>query len=340
MRYISRSRVPGVEADSFITESRQVLANTSIPPGTYLGIHPTTQTAPLKHHNMSTSTSTPTSPKVWLITGCSSGFGSTIATLALQRGDTVIATARTLTKLSHLSTLGATILALDVTSPDSTISSVIATAIAQHGRIDILVNNAGAVLEGAIEETSDAEAKANFDVNVFGTLAVTRAVLPYMRAARSGVIAGLGSVGGWHGSVGCGVYCSTKWALAGIFDALKAEVKHLGIEVTLIEPGYFRTDLLAKGNKVVAEREIEDFKPVMEPLRRAFEEYNHNQPGDPVKGSQLIVEALTHSGRCEGRTLPWRLGMGSDYVKTVEGILEAEKRELDEWRDLSLSTDF
>ena len=161
-----------------------------------------------------------------------------------------------------------------------------------------------------------------------------------MRAARSGVIAGLGSVGGWHGSVGCGIYCSTKWALAGIFDALKAEVKHLGIEVTLIEPGYFRTDLLAEGNKVVVEREIEDFRPVMEPLRRVFEVYNHNQPGDPVKGSQLIVEALTYSGRCEGRTLPWRLGMGSDYVKTVEGILEAEKRELEDWRELSLSTDF
>ncbi|KAK0107888.1 hypothetical protein ONS96_003675 [Cadophora gregata f. sp. sojae] len=290
---------------------------------------------------MSTTNPNP-SPKVWFITGCSSGFGSTIATLALARGDTVIATARNPSKLTHLSTLGATTLALDVTSPEPVITSIISTAIAKHHRIDILVNNAGAVLEGAIEETSDAEAKANFAVNVFGTLAVTRAVLPYMREARSGVIAGLGSVGGWHGSVGCGVYCSTKWALAGIFDALKREVEHLGIEVTLIEPGYFRTDLLAAGNKVVAARVIDDLKPVMEPLRRAFEDYNHNhhQPGDPVKGSQLIVEALTHSGRCEGKTLPWRLGMGSDYVATVEGILEAEKKGLEEWKELSLSTDF
>ncbi|KAH7346809.1 3-oxoacyl-reductase [Rhexocercosporidium sp. MPI-PUGE-AT-0058] len=278
--------------------------------------------------------------KVWLITGCSSGFGSEIAQQALARGDTVIATARNPSKLTHLSSLGATTLALDVTAPGTAIEAVIATAISKHSRIDILVNNAGAVLEGAIEETSDAEAKANFNVNVFGTLAVTRAVLPYMRKERAGVIAGLGSVGGWYGSVGCGVYCSTKWALAGLFDALKGEVKHLGIEVTLIEPGYFRTDLLAEGNKVTADMVIDEYKPVMDPLREALERYNHNQPGDPVKGSKLIVEALTGTGRCEGRTLPLRLGMGSDYVATVEGILEQSRKNLEDWKDLSLSTDF
>ncbi|KAH6713526.1 3-oxoacyl-reductase [Leptodontidium sp. MPI-SDFR-AT-0119] len=278
--------------------------------------------------------------KVWLITGCSSGFGSEIAQQALARGDTVIATARNASKLSHLSALGATTLALDVTAPDTIIESVISTAISKHGHIDILVNNAGAVLEGAIEETSDEEARANFSVNVFGTLAVTRAVLPYMRKERKGVIAGLGSVGGWHGAVGCGVYCSTKWALAGLFDALKGEVKHLGIEVTLIEPGYFRTDLLAAGNKITAKKTIDDLKPVMDPLRQAFKSYNHNQPGDPVKGSRLIVEALTGTGRCEGRTLPLRLGMGSDYVATVEGILDEAKKNLEDWKELSLSTDF
>lgn len=278
--------------------------------------------------------------KVWLITGCSSGFGSEIATQALARGDTVVATARNASKLEHLKDLGATTLALDVTASDAEIEAVIAAAVEKHGRIDILVNNAGAVLEGAIEETSDAEAKANFNVNVFGTLAVTRAVLPYMRSKKSGVIAGLGSVGGWHGNVGCGIYCSTKWALAGIFDTLKKEVKHLGIEVTLIEPGYFRTDLLAAGNKVTTKKVIDDLRPVMDPLRESFATYNHNQPGDPVKGSKLIVEALTGSGRCEGKTLPWRLGMGSDYVTTVEEILAEEKKELEDWKKLSLSTDF
>jgi len=278
--------------------------------------------------------------KTWLITGCSSGFGSEITRQALARGDAVIATARNAAKLSHLAALGATTLALDVTAPDATIEAVIATAIKKHGYIDILVNNAGAILEGAVEETSDDEAKANFNVNVFGALAVTRAVLPYMRERKSGVIAGMGSIGGWHGTVGCGAYCATKFALVPIFESLRDEVKHLGIEVTLIEPGYFRTDLLAAGNKVVAKKVIDDLKPAMEPLREAFKNYNHNQPGDPVKGSVLIVEALTGTGRCEGKKLPLRLGMGSDYVKGVEEVLEKEKKELEEWRELSLSTDF
>ncbi|KAL2069909.1 hypothetical protein VTL71DRAFT_14588 [Oculimacula yallundae] len=278
--------------------------------------------------------------KVWLITGCSSGFGREIALQALARGDTVVATARSVSKLTHLSSLGATTLALDVTSSDTEISAVIASAIAKHGRIDILVNNAGVVLEGAIEEISDSEVKTNFNVNVFGTLAVTRAVLPYMRKEKKGVIAGMGSLGGWQGTPGCGVYCATKWALVGLFEALKGEVKHLGIEVTLIEPGYFRTDLLAEGNKVIAKKVIEDFNPVMDPLRQSFEKYNHNQPGDPVKGSKLIVEALTGTGRCEGRALPLRLGMGSDYVKIVEGIMEAAKKNLGDWKELSVSTDF
>ena len=278
--------------------------------------------------------------KTWLITGCSSGFGSEMVQQALARGDTVIATARNPAKLSHLAALGATTLALDVTASDETIEGVIASAIKKHGHIDILVNNAGAVLEGAIEETSDEEAKTSFSVNYFGTLAVMRAVLPYMRERKSGVIAAFGSIGGWHGTVGCGVYCSAKAALVPVFEALRSEIKHLGIEVTVIEPGYFRTDLLAAGNKVVAKKVIDDLKPAMEPLREAFKNYNHNQPGNPVKGSALIVEALTGTGRCEGKKLPLRLGLGSDYVKGVEEVMERERKDLAEWRELSLSTDF
>jgi NAD(P)-dependent dehydrogenase (short-subunit alcohol dehydrogenase family) len=297
--------------------------------------HPNILTKPENYQ-----TSFETMSKTWLITGCSSGFGSEMVQQALARGDTVIATARNAAKLSHLAALGATTLALDVTASDEIIKTVIATAIEKHGHIDILVNNAGAVLEGAIEETSDEEAKANFNVNVFGALAVTRAVLPYMRERKSGVIAGMGSVGGWHGTVGCGIYCATKFALVPIFESLRGEVKHLGIEVTLIEPGYFRTDLLATGNKIVAKKVIDDLKPAMEPLREAFKNYNHNQPGNPVKGSALIIEALTGTGRCEGKKLPMRLGMGSDYVKKVEEVLAEEKTALDEWRELSLSTDF
>jgi NAD(P)-dependent dehydrogenase (short-subunit alcohol dehydrogenase family) len=280
------------------------------------------------------------SPKTWLITGCSSGFGREITLAALARGDIVVATARNASKLSDLAAAGAKTLSLDVTASDAEIEKTIADTIALVGHIDILMNNAGAVIEGAIEESADIEVKQNFNVNVFGTLAVTRAVLPYMRARKSGVIAGMGSVGGWYGGAGCGIYCSTKWALVGLFESLKDEVKHLGIEVTLIEPGYFRTDLLAAGNKITVKKTIDDYLPVMQPVKEAFQQYNQQQPGDPVKGSKLIVEALTQSGRCEGRVLPIRLGMGSDYVKDVKRILQREKEELEAWEELSLSTDF
>jgi NAD(P)-dependent dehydrogenase (short-subunit alcohol dehydrogenase family) len=278
--------------------------------------------------------------RVWFITGCSSGFGAEITKQALARGDKVVATARNAAKLDSLKELGAVVLALDTTWPDAKIESVVAEAIRQVGHIDILMNNAGVVLEGAVEETSDQEAKDNFNVGVFGTMAVTRAVLPYMRERKSGVIAGMGSIGGWRGTLGAGVYCSTKFALVGIFQALKAECKELGIEVTLIEPGYFRTDLLASGNKVVAKKVIPDLLPVMQPLRDAFQAYNHNQPGNPVKGSALIIEALTHSGRCKGKELPDRLPLGSDCVKGIEEAMEKANKELGEWKELAMTTDF
>jgi NADP-dependent 3-hydroxy acid dehydrogenase YdfG len=278
--------------------------------------------------------------KVWFITGCSSGFGHEIALAALSHGDTVIATARSLSALTELASLGATVLALDVTATDSQIEAVIAQAIKLHHHIDILVNNAGVVLAGAIEETSDVEAKTNFNINVFGTLAVTRAVLPYMRARRTGVVAAMGSVGGWMAMEGAGIYCATKWALAGIFGALKKENEALGIDVCLLEPGYFRTKLLSSGNRVVTQKRIAELDAVIDPVREGLESHDGKQLGDPQKGAQLIVEALTKSGRCEGRQLPWRLGMGSDSVQIVGESLELGRKEMEDWKELSLTTDF
>ncbi len=186
---------------------------------------------------------------------------------------------------------------------------------------------------------SDEEAKAHFNTNVFGQLAVTRAVLPYMRAQKSGIIGNMGSIAGWEGGPGCGLYCATKFAMVGVSQSLRAEVAHLNIRVVQIEPGYFRTNFLSGNHKVTAQKVIDDLRPAIDPMRGAFQAYDQNQPGDPVKGAKLIVEALTGSGRAEGRTLPSRLPIGSDAVAFIEGVLEKEKKGLDEWRDLAATTD-
>lgn len=187
---------------------------------------------------------------------------------------------------------------------------------------------------------SDEEVKTQFSINVFGQLAVTRSILPYMRARRSGVIAFMGSIGGWAGSTGGGLYCASKFALVGISEALRDEVRHLGIKVTIIEPGYFRTNFLGSGAKMTVQKVIEDLKPVMEPLRQTFGAYDGRQPGDPVKGARVIVEALTGTGRCVGRELPARLVLGRDAVGMAEGVLEGERKVLEEWKDLVVTTDF
>jgi NAD(P)-dependent dehydrogenase (short-subunit alcohol dehydrogenase family) len=161
-----------------------------------------------------------------------------------------------------------------------------------------------------------------------------------MRSHHAGTIANMGTIAGWAGSAGGSLYCASKFALVGITQALRDEVQYFGIRVTIIEPGYFRTNFLGQGNKMVAAKKIEDLKPVMDPLRDMFEGYDGRQPGDPRKGAGVIVEALTGTGRCVGRELPARLVLGRDAVGMVDGILERERKELEEWRDLAVSTDF
>lgn len=159
-----------------------------------------------------------------------------------------------------------------------------------------------------------------------------------MRAQKSGVIGNMGSIAGWEGGAGCGLYCATKFAMVGVSQSLRAEVAHLGIQVVHIEPGYFRTGFLSGNHKVTAEKVIDDLKPAIDPMRGAFQAYDNNQPGDPVKGAKLIVDALTGSGQAKGRTLPSRLPVGADAVVFIGGVLEKEKKSLDEWKDLAATT--
>ncbi|KAK1929720.1 putative oxidoreductase YusZ [Phytophthora citrophthora] len=283
------------------------------------------------------------SSKVWLVTACSSGFGKEIVLAALARGDRVIATARDASKLQDLVDQGARALALDVTASDAELNKVITKALSFYGSIDILVNNAAFLLGGAIEECSDDEAFQQFNTNVFGTLRMLRAVLPHMRAKRSGVVANIGSASGWFGIKTMGVYGSTKFALAGLTLALRAELEAFGIDVTIIEPGSFRTSILGKGFSAM-KSSIPDYLPITEPLHNRINNVQSDvpeakQPGDPAKGAQVIVEVLTKSGRCAGKTIPSRMLLGKDAIQIGDGVLKENRREFDDWAAIASSTD-
>ncbi|GME51966.1 3-oxoacyl-(acyl-carrier-protein) reductase [Neofusicoccum parvum] len=277
--------------------------------------------------------------KVWLITGCSSGFGQEIARAAAQSGDTVVATARDVSKLDGLTGPGIVKKRLDVLADDAAMRAVVDDVVGTVGRIDVLVNNAGYVLEGAIEECSYEEVDRQFATNVYGQLNVLRAVAPHMRARRSGVIANLGSIGGWAGGAAAGIYCATKAAVAVYSEALRDELGPFGVDVTCVEPGYFRTNLLTGGRKATAARRVPELADATRATREAFESVSLRQPGDPAKGARVIVDALTKRGRCEGRTLPARLALGSDAVKMIGDVLERNRRDLEEWADIVSKTD-
>ncbi|KAJ8124188.1 hypothetical protein ONZ43_g42 [Nemania bipapillata] len=284
---------------------------------------------------------TANSKNVWLITGCSSGLGHSIAVAALNRGDVVIATARDVAKLSLLSERGALTRSLDVTWPDTVLSATIEEFVSRtYGRIDILVNNAGYILTGGVEECSREEVHAVFDTNVFGQLNMIRVVLPFMRRQRSGAIANLGSIGGWNGTPGAGLYCATKACASLLSEALRGEVAHLGIDVVAIEPGYTRTNFLTPRHRVRAEKVIQDIAQGVEPTTKALEAYSLKQPGDPDKAAQLIVEALTKSGRCVDRKLPKRLLIGEDAYRIVNGHIEVDQSDWKAWEDLATATNF
>lgn len=177
------------------------------------------------------------SSKVWFITGCSSGFGKSIALRALSYGDKVIATARNPAKLDDLKQAGVDTLAFDVTAPLPDLKSSAEKAFNLYGRIDYLINNAGYNATGGLEELTPEETQAQFNTNVFGLLNTTRAFLPYMRKARSGVIANFSSVGAWRGVSGVGLYCASKWCVSGLSETMTQELAEFGIKVVCIEPG-------------------------------------------------------------------------------------------------------
>ncbi|WP_328702344.1 oxidoreductase [Alicyclobacillus suci] len=284
---------------------------------------------------MTQNTDQHTHRRVWLITGASRGLGNAIAQAALDLGDAVVATSRNPVATAN-SLIGQAnqllSLAMDVTDKQQ-IASAVQSAIAHFGRIDVLVNNAGYGLMGAVEEVSDEEARAVFDTNVFGLLAVTRAVLPILREQRSGHIVNISSVAGVAAGVGSGIYAATKFAVEGFSEALSAEVAPLGIHVSLVEPGQFRTDFLADSLKL-AEKTIPDYDETAGQVVRALKERNGKQAGHPGKAAAAIIQLV----QSERPTL--RLPLGVDCLERMERKLSAVAADIESWRDIALHSEF
>ncbi|WNZ25787.1 SDR family NAD(P)-dependent oxidoreductase [Leptolyngbya sp. NK1-12] len=272
--------------------------------------------------------------QVWFITGCSSGFGHALAETALEHGERVVATARNPQQLNDLVLqYGTRILALplDVTQSFD-IQAAVSQAIATFGQIDVLVNNAGYGVFGAVEEVSDADIKQQFETNVYGSLNVTRAVLPHLRRQRSGHILNISSSGGFVGFAGAGIYCASKFALEGWSEALAKEVAPLGIRVTIVEPGAFRTAF--NSALVSPDQAIEDYAATSGQMLQWLDQMNGQQPGDPKRAATAILQAVHHSAP------PLRLLLGADVLDVVHAKLEAVAADLAAWKDISIDTAF
>lgn len=271
--------------------------------------------------------------KVWFVTGASKGIGLSLARRLVEAGAKVAATSRT--KGALVRELGDSVLALevDLLSEESVAAAVKAT-VERFGRIDVVVNNAGYGQIGALEELGDDEARKNFDVNVFGVLNVLRATLPHLRAQRSGHVFNIASVGGYVGGfAGWGIYCSTKFALAGLSEGLHAEVAEFGVKVTIVYPGYFRTDFLSPGSVGRPAKPIADYASARKSEELHTSSLDKQQPGDPDKLADALIATAASSAP------PLHLFMGKDAVELAEKKIAEVRADLEEQRALSTSTD-
>ncbi|MGC4033087.1 MAG: oxidoreductase [Tepidisphaeraceae bacterium] len=275
-----------------------------------------------------------TSRKTFLITGVSSGLGKAFAEAALTAGHVVIGTVRSADTAGTFKAVSnrAHPLLLDVTDFEA-IPELIKRAEQEIGPIDVLVNNAGYGHEGILEEAGLDELRKQFDANVFGAVAMIKAVLPGMRVRRSGRIINVTSMGGFITMPGIAFYCGSKFALEGISEALGKEVRHLGIRVTALAPGQFRTDWAGRSMQRSA-RGIADYDAVMNPIRSGRQQKSGKQPGSPAKAAQVLL-ALVNADEP-----PTRLFLGEDAIGLVESKLAAMKVEMEAWDAVSRSTNF
>ena len=274
------------------------------------------------------------SSKTLLITGVSSGFGRALAQEALAMGHLVVGTVRSAEArrdFESLSASGAIGRILDVTDFDA-IDNVVAEIENSVGPIDVLVNNAGYGHEGILEESPLSEMRRQFDVNVFGAVAMIKAVLPFMRTRRRGHILNITSMGGYITMPGIAYYCGSKFALEGMSEALAKEVKPFGIAVTAVAPGSFRTDWAGRSMKRTP-RSIADYDQTFDPVRQAREEKSGKQLGDPRKAARAMLAAI------DAANPPVHLLLGSDALALVRGKLSSLEDEIRAWESVTVSTD-
>ncbi|KAI1763343.1 NAD(P)-binding protein [Hypoxylon sp. FL1150] len=277
---------------------------------------------------------------VWLITGCSSGFGELLVQHVLSRGDLAIATGRELDKIKYLQHAGAAALELDVTHSQQDINDTVAKAIATYGRIDVVVNNAAYVAMGGWEDLEYDQILAQFDTNVFGSVKVTRAVLSHLREKRSGTMVFISSLSGWHGHSFVGTYAGSKFALEGLVESLSRETEIFGLNTLLIEPGRFRTKLLSPGNLQVQQSKIADYAETSQAHVDGLAKEDRTQPGDARKAVKIIVDLVRKEGCAAGKEVPLRFPLGTDCFDTIKEKCEDTLNLLQEWKDIINSTDY
>ncbi len=273
--------------------------------------------------------------KVWFITGCSTGFGRELATYVIAKGYKAVVAARKVSDVQDIvaghegSALAVT---LDVTQPEQ-IKDAVAKAVEHFGTIDVLVNNAGIGYFAAIEESEEAAVRNMFEINVFGLAHVTQAVLPIMRKQRSGHIVNIASIGGLVGFPAVGFYNATKFAVDGLSESLSKETAPLGIKVTIVAPSGFRTDWAGRSaqNSAIV---IEDYAATAGANKNSIRGYSGNQPGDPKRAAQAIVQAV------ESENPPLRLLLGEAALKGARNKLEVLKKDFDTWEAVTVGADF
>ncbi|RSL46523.1 hypothetical protein CEP54_013808 [Fusarium duplospermum] len=276
---------------------------------------------------------------VWFITGANSGFGLLLSQLALSKGDTVVATARSLSKFpqSLHDSPNADLIEVQMTTSFAEIENTINSVISKHGRIDVLVNNAGFSHIGAVEEVTEKEARYQFDVNFFGLFNFTKAVIPHMRTQGSGVILQISSGTGILAAQGAPLYAASKFAVEGLSESMNQELKPLGIRVHIIEPGIFRTDFLkpsAEGKNVSSNMEgYPDMGSILKGM-------HGNQPGDPRKGVERIYEVVTGTGMAVGLEDQLRVPLGSDCHGMLQAKIQMLSETAEKTKAISSSTDF
>lgn len=272
--------------------------------------------------------------QIWFVTGGSKGLGLHLAQRLVAAGAKVAVTSRS--KASLVEKLGDSVLPLEVDLMDeASVRQAVEQTIAHFGGLDVVVNNAGYGQFGAVEEVTDAEARANFDVNVFGVLNVLRAALPQLRKQRSGHVFNISSIAGLTGAFsGFGIYCATKFAVAGLTEGLHADLANLGVNVTAVYPGYFRTEFLAAGSPAAPSQPIADYQAARDSVQQHLNGIHGTQLGDPDKLADSLIEVAALEQP------PLHLVLGSDALGLAEKKVEEMRETLEANRARSISTDF